>query len=89
MELSLEELPCQPAAPKKGASGTPGPYTEGLITFKNRREEGGSWLASVASHSWEVARCGQQEGDEKEVLALTMAWTQGGDQPVTGSQERP
>lgn len=35
-------------------------------------------------HSREVARCGQQEGDEKEVLALTMALTQGGDQKVTG-----
>lgn len=41
-------------------------------------------MASVALHGKETARCGQQEGDEKEVLALTVAWTQGGHRQVTG-----
>lgn len=41
-------------------------------------------MASVALHGKEAARCGQQEGDEKEVLALTVAWTQGGHRQVTG-----
>lgn len=45
---------------------------------------GGGQMASVALHGKEAARCGQQEGDEKEVLALTVAWTQGGHRQVTG-----
>lgn len=72
------------SSPQEGANGTPGYYVEGLITFKNRGKEGDSWMVSVTLHSREVARCGQQEGDEKEVLALTTALTQGGDQKVTG-----
>lgn len=41
-------------------------------------------MVLVTLHSREVARRGQQEGDEKEVLALTTALAQGGDQKVTG-----
>lgn len=54
------------SSPQEGASGTPGYYVEGLITFKNRGKEGGSWMVSVTLHSREVARCGQQEGDGRE-----------------------
>lgn len=40
-------------------------------------------MASGALRGRAVARCGQQEGAEEQVLALTMAWTWGGDQQVT------
>lgn len=36
-------------------------------------------MASVALHGKEAARYGQQEVYEKEVSALTVIWTQGGE----------
>lgn len=72
------------AVPRKGASGAPGGHAGGR-SRENPRKEAGSWMGPCKH----MAGCGQWEGGEKEVLALTLTWTRGGDRQVTVSKSGP
>lgn len=72
--------------PQDEASGAPGDPQKGGSLRPHLKIEGrrGQLDGFATLHGKEVARCGQQEVYEKEVSALTIAWTQGGNRQVTG-----
>lgn len=82
-----KEAPRQAAVPRRGLVELLGGPWEGQVTFNlDGERRAARWFQWSCK---DMARCGQQEGDEKEVSASAMAWTQGGDRQVTVSQVWP